>query len=141
MRILLAALLILAAPPAPQRTVPGITIATICSTHWGRDARHVTVKMKRAAFLAAGIPFEERASYETDHIFSRELGGADTLANLQVQCCRNPATGQITGDAHEKDVLENKLHRDLCASPPRVTLSEARRQVLEFPKHYPRAVN
>jgi len=45
--------------------------------------------------------------YEVDHLVSLEIGGANDLANLWPQPYSHPG-------AHEKDVLENKLHKMIC---------------------------
>jgi len=48
-------------------------------------------------------------NYEIDHLIPLELGGSNDLSNLWPQPYRpQPA-------AHEKDVLENYLHRQVCA--------------------------
>lgn len=107
-------------PPRPnKRLTPGLAatsdLKAICSTKWGQDERHVTPKMKREVcgeYRAANCPGK---GWEIDHLISRELGGADDIRNLWAQ----PAPSY-----HEKDVLENLLHRKLCAR--QVTLEQAR---------------
>jgi len=46
---------------------------------------------------------------EVDHLGPLELGGTNDQANLWPQSYAPP------GNAREKDVLENKLHEDMCA--------------------------
>lgn len=46
--------------------------------------------------------------YEVDHLVSLELGGSNDITNLWPQ-----AFGQPMG-AHEKDALENRLHKLVC---------------------------
>lgn len=125
MRTLLA-LLLLAAPAIAQRPpmpnpklTPGLASLSdphaICSTKWGKDERHVTPKMKRqicAEYRAKNCPGK---GWEIDHLVSRELGGADDARNLWAQ----PAPSY-----HQKDVLENLLHRKLCAR--QISLEQAR---------------
>ena len=115
--LLLALALVL---PNPHLT-PGLTrplsTAQVCTTRWGRDARHVTLTMKRQVFAAYGIPWADHAQYEVDHLVSRELGGADAIPNLWPE----PWTGEW--NAHQKDRLENTLHRLVCADT--ISLSEA----------------
>ncbi len=79
----------------------------VCATKWGKDERHVTLKMKRTV---CGLYGETEGcpgrGFEVDHLISRELGGADTIANL---------FPQPIGQARLKDRLENRLHREVCA--------------------------
>jgi hypothetical protein len=56
-----------------------------------------------------------------DHLISRELGGADMIDNLWPQ----PYT-QHPG-AHEKDWLENRLHKDVCSGI--ISLEEAQQEI------------
>ena len=113
--------------------------STICATKWGKDERHVTAKMKESVYAEYGTapgqgvcqkkshtskngkPIQEGC--EVDHLISRELGGADVVNNLWPQ----PYT-QHPG-AHEKDWLENQLHKEVCAG--RITLEEAQQEIKE----------
>lgn len=111
--------------------------ATVCAIKWGKDERHVTQKMRDDAYAAYGTapgkgvcaiqthtgtngkPVSEGC--EIDHLISRELGGADKPENLWPQ----PYT-QHPG-AHEKDWLENQLHKEVCAGT--ITLANAQKQI------------
>ena len=110
---------------------------TICSIKWGKDERHVTQKMKDDAYALYGTapgkgvcafkthtgkngkPVKEAC--EIDHLISRELGGDDKPENLWPQ----PYT-QHPG-AHEKDWLENKLHKEVCAGT--ISLADAQKEI------------
>jgi hypothetical protein len=103
-----------------------ITQEQICATAWGKDARLVTADMKRQVFANYGytgnddprcVPSGNRHC-EIDHLISRELGGADDIANLWPQ-----AYGSQPWNADKKDALENRLHKEMCAG--NVTLQEA----------------
>ena len=64
----------------------GLSLSQICKTKWGKDARHVTAAMKRTVFQEYGLtgntdPFCKPKGCEIDHLISRELGGADDIAN------------------------------------------------------------
>ncbi len=48
-------------------------------------------------------------SIEIDHIVSLELGGSNDIANLF------PEPGSGGANYHDKDRLENRLHRLVCA--------------------------
>lgn len=136
MRVAVAlALLVTAAPalardlsiPDPKLT-PGVattlTVAEICATKWGKDRRFVTAKMIREVFELYGrkgntcTPDKHGRHCEIDHLWSRELGGADDIMNLWPQ----PYGGRW--GASMKDRLENRLHKELCAG--NITLDDAR---------------
>jgi hypothetical protein len=105
---LLAILIVGPFKPDPTLT-PGVTTsltrAAICSTKWGKDARHVTLTMRKQVFAAYRIPYEKHALYELDHLVPRELGGADDIRNLWPE---------PWSDAHKKDRAENAANRALC---------------------------
>ena len=110
-----------ASRPNPQLT-PGVarplTQVQVCDTKWGRDRRYVTVRMKKHVAASYGVPWTHVKKYEFDHLIPRELGGADDILNLWPQ----PWAG-----ARKKDVLENELHRHVCAGS--LTLSEAQQMI------------
>jgi hypothetical protein len=70
------------------------------------------------------------SDYELDHLISLELGGnPEDPANLWMQPFERrgahlAASGQ---GAESKDVLENRLHREVCAG--QITLSDAQREI------------
>ena len=126
--------------PDPTIT-PGVVVlhskAAVCGKKWGKDERFVTRKMKDDAYAAydtaPGKGVCARKSHigkkgqtvtegcEIDHLISRELGGDDAKDNLWPQ----PYT-QHPG-AHEKDWLENRLHKEVCAGT--ITLDEAQKEI------------
>lgn len=118
-----------AAAPRPARPNPHLTpgIARsltrdqVCAIKWGKDRRHVTERMKKDVFQAYGIPWERHSEYEVDHLISRELAGADDVANLWPQAW----TG--THNARMKDRLENALHRKVCGGE--ITLAFAQQVI------------
>lgn len=126
------ALLLMAAGPqaadlpnpslTPGAARSGMDVATVCSTRWGLDERHVTAKMKREVFASYGYPKgnkDPRCACEIDHLIPRELGGADVVENLWVQSFRGE------WNAHDKDRLENKVHKMVCTGA--MTLAHARK--------------
>jgi hypothetical protein len=109
--ILVILAILIVGPFAPNLALtPGvarpISVHDLCSTKWGKDARHVTLMMRKSVFAAYRIPYEKHGLYELDHLVPRELGGADDIANLWPE---------PWDDAHKKDRLENALHRSVCA--------------------------
>lgn len=118
--------------PDPSITPGKICItdtAKICATKWGKDERAVTQSMKNQVFEAYGVPLgsrhlpDGRAAFEIDHLVSRELGGCDAVENLWSQPYFGPC------NAHHKDRLENRLHREVCQSPSSGTLATAQEDI------------
>jgi hypothetical protein len=126
--------------PNPIYT-PGVVAITdasrACSVKWGKDARHVTAAMKREVFDRYGIKTwylvhgktkilmcskTQRCSdlYEIDHLHCRENGGADAIDNLWPQPWAAPG-------AHQKDKVENWLHKQVCAG--NISLREAQLRI------------
>jgi hypothetical protein len=110
----------------PGETVE-ISVKTLCATKWGKDVRHVTQTMKVEVCQRYGATGKcPGPGYEIDHLVSRELGGADTIANLWPQ----PIT-----EARKKDVLENFLHHAVCTGA--MTLPEAQDAIrIDWTKAY-----
>ena len=115
----------------PGKSRPGLTKDKICAIKWGKDARHVTEAMKDEAFGRYGYsgyddhrctPDVHGATCEIDHLISRELGGADDVDNLW------PQSFGGRWNAHLKDTLENRLHKELCAG--NLSLKAARQMLL-----------
>lgn len=106
--LLLAAQLLVAGMPNPAVT-PGVvrplSLKTICTTRWGKDARHVTDEMKQHVAEAYGIDEADWHLYEFDHLIPRSLGGDDKEGNLWPQ---------LWIYAHQKDVLEVRLGKLVC---------------------------
>lgn len=111
----------------PGVTRAGLTEQTICATKWGADERHVTTAMKTQVFTLYSysgyddphcVADAHGKTCEIDHLISRELGGADDVKNLWPQ-----AYGSTPWNAHLKDKLENRLHKEMCAG--HITLKKA----------------
>lgn len=132
MTILPILAILIVGPFAPNPTLtPGVlalgadgrplSVATLCTTIWHLDARHVTEQMKidvARRYHVAWPPLRKghrltraeraaRAKWEIDHLWSRSEGGADDVDNLWPQ---------PIDDARRKDVLEARLHREMCAT-------------------------
>lgn len=140
MKTILALLLLVAAPAfawdlpdaittpgAVNATVTQANIATtICVHGWTKTIRppaSYTNKLK-AGQLAAGAYASPQApqAFEEDHLISLEIGGHPTdPRNLWPQHWDAPY------GAHQKDQLENFLHRAVCSG--KLTLAEAQAAV------------
>jgi hypothetical protein len=85
---------------------PGI----ICVSGYSRSVRNVSVSTKKKLYAAYGLSYPEpRGNYELDHLIPLELGGSNEPANLFPEAAE-PAPG-----FHEKDLVENYLHQEVCA--------------------------
>jgi len=111
----LACFLAIHAQAQNLKLTPGVVrlnnAKVVCKIAWGKDRRHVTQSMKTSVCAEYGVGSADcvGAHYEIDHLVPRELGGADDVKNLWPQ----PWVGEY--NAHDKDWLENRLHRDVCA--------------------------
>jgi hypothetical protein len=82
----------------------------VCHGGSTKLVRHTTAAMKRQVCLAyhsKDCPHEK--IMEIDHLIPLELGGADAVDNLWPQPAK-PIPG-----FHEKDKLENYLHKQVCS--------------------------
>ncbi len=95
--------------------------ADVCTPGWAGRHRNVPESEKLAVYAEYGITQHSRATYEMDHIVSLELGGDNNIANLYPESA-TPLPGY-----HEKDRVENYLHREICAG--RIDLATAQREI------------
>lgn len=118
---MIAALLLLVMLPDPKLT-PGevrpLSRATICTTKWGLDVRHVTDKMRREVLELYGFTWADHTRFTIDHLEPRSLGGADVVKNLWPQ---------PKAEALAKDIVEKRLERQVCAGE--ITLAFAQAQM------------
>ena len=103
----------------------------ICNTPTG-GRRHVTAAMKVQVMNAYGLAYPQpKGAYEIDHLIPLELGGDNAIENLW------PEAASPTPGWHEKDAVENRLHKMFCAQ--QITLDEAQRAMVEnWLKYYSR---
>jgi hypothetical protein len=112
--------------PDPRCT-PGarfsrVSRAQVCRPGYASAVRNVPAARKNAVYRAYGISghFDGRDG-EVDHLVSLELGGSNAAANLFPEAA-SPRPG-----SHEKDRLENTLHREVCDG--RISLRRAQRLI------------
>ena len=87
-----------------------------------KERRKVSSEVHRLAFTEYGFTYPQpRGAFEVDHLIPLELGGDNTISNLWPEAAE-PAPG-----FHEKDKVENYLHRQVCAGA--MTLVDAQRQI------------
>lgn len=90
-------------------------VSVICSTHTA-TVRNVSERLKRDIYRRDGVPggnhtgiCSGREGCEVDHVVSLTTGGNNSPENLKIM----PYEGKC--NARQKDVLENYLHRRICA--------------------------
>ena len=100
--------------PNPKIT-PGymrdVSVTELCTTSTSL-VRNVPESLKKKVFANYGLNGNNKnlcgEGYEIDHLVSLELGGANDEKNLWPQSY----CGKY--NAHDKDKLENELHRRVC---------------------------
>jgi hypothetical protein len=98
------------------------TDITIVCQHSTKERRRVSSDFHRQAFTEYGLSYPQpRGAFEVDHLIPLELGGDNVIANLWPEAAE-PAPG-----FHEKDKVENYLHRQVCSGA--MSLSDAQRQI------------
>ena len=113
--------------PNPKLT-PGVTRQvtqdTLCTTST-KLVRHTTYDTKKQVYAEYGLnPTRSdhcsgvsHSCYEVDHLIPLEIGGADVKENLW------PQLYDGINNAHDKDHLENYLHKQICAN--KITMQDA----------------
>jgi hypothetical protein len=100
------------------------SVSQICTPGYSRSVRNVPASLKRSVYAEYGIASHVPGSYEVDHLISLELGGNNSIANLWPE---------VTPGYHEKDGIENRLHRAVCAGT--VSLRTAQLQIARDWRH------
>lgn len=110
--LLLSSLLIGATYPdkalTPGAVDPSCTVQDVCTPGYTAKVRNVPQSLKRKVLESYGYSAKHHPKMEVDHLISLELCGSNDQKNLWPELYA-PKPG-----AHEKDVLENKLHREVC---------------------------
>lgn len=106
----------------PGAVFPETTPEKICVSGYTQTVRNVPVSLKRKIYAEYGISYPQpTGSYEADHLIPLELGGNNDISNLFPESAA-PAPG-----FHEKDLVENFLHNEVCAG--RADLAAAQEQI------------
>lgn len=111
--------------PLPSLT-PGVvntnvTAEMLRSPKFIKAARNVPESEKREVFRRYGIPWEQRSSFEVDHLIPLCLAGSNSISNLFPQLYSGP------WNARQKDRLEMYLHRQVLKG--KMNLSEAQQAI------------
>ncbi len=95
----------------PGNIIQGITSSQICLPGYSKTTRNVSVSTKQLVYQDYGVSYPQpKGSYEVDHFIPLELGGSNDISNLWPEPA-NPKPG-----FHEKDIVENYLHSQVCNS-------------------------
>ncbi|MER3446912.1 MAG: HNH endonuclease [Candidatus Dadabacteria bacterium] len=105
----------------PGAIIKGVTREQICTPGYSKEVRDVSDKEKEEVFREYGIKHHRPGQYEVDHLVSLELGGSNGIANLW------PESAEPRPGYHEKDRLEDYLHRQVCNG--NISLEEAQRLI------------
>lgn len=111
--------------PDPKLT-PGetldVTKEDICTTGYSHKVRDVPQAVKEKVYALYGIASRQPGEYEIDHLISLELGGSNSTRNLWPESYKTHPW-----NAHEKDKVENKLHKMICNGE--IELTAAQREI------------
>lgn len=102
---------------------PDATAQQLCAKGFTtRRYRHTTAAMKATVYREYGRTKKPGVCCEVDHLVPLELGGADDVKNLWPQPYE-PVPG-----AHQKDLVEDCLHRLVCTG--KVSLPDAQHRLI-----------
>lgn len=120
--------------PDPQCTpgavFPNVTKQQVCTKGYSASVRDVPLDEKKLVYAEYDITYHAAGEYEVDHFISLELGGSNDIANLW------PEPASPTPGFHEKDVVENYLHEQLCYH--NLSLEEAQNEIRNWKDVYNR---
>jgi hypothetical protein len=85
-----------------------ITVQQLRRIGYSRQARHVSIELRREVFARYGIEWAKRNDYEVDHLCPLAIGGSNDIKNLWPEKLRLNVNGKDLG-AITKDRVERKL--------------------------------
>jgi hypothetical protein len=92
----------------PGAVFPDITKDQICTPGYSQSVRDVPDSEKKQVYADYRIATHLAGEFEVDHLISLELGGSNDISNLW------PEAAEPRPGFHEKDQVENYLHREVC---------------------------
>lgn len=98
-----------------------VTKEQVCVKGYSSRVRNVPESEKNQVYAEYGIYSHATGQYEVDHLISLELGGSNDIANLW------PEAAQPLPGFHQKDLVENYLHKQVCDGV--ISLTEAQRKI------------
>ena len=106
---------------SPGDIFPDATVSQICTPGYSQSVRNVPESEKNQVYAEYGIASHVTGQYEVDHLISLELGGSNDISNLW------PEAAEPKPGFHEKDTVENYLHRQVCSGA--ISLADAQREI------------
>jgi cytochrome c-type biogenesis protein CcmH/NrfF len=103
-----------------------VTQHVLCTTST-KLVRNVPASEKKKVFAEYGLTGNNTGyckgagGCEVDHLISLELGGSNDIKNLW------PESYFGACNAHQKDLLENKLHKMVCSN--QISITDAQNQI------------
>jgi len=97
-----------------------VTSEQVCTPGYSKGVRNVSAAEKAEVFKEYGVT-PQLGEYEVDHLISLELGGSNDISNLW------PEPYEPRPGAHEKDAVENYLHKQVCDGS--MSLPEAQKEI------------
>ncbi len=88
---------------------------------YASKVRNVPASEKAKVYDEYGIKSHTAGQFEIDHLISLELGGSNDIENLW------PQSYTATWNAHQKDKLENELHRLVVSG--NMSLTDAQQEI------------
>ncbi|MDB4978910.1 MAG: hypothetical protein JWM56_1096 [Candidatus Peribacteria bacterium] len=105
----------------PGDVFAGVTEKDICTSGYAKKVRDVSAALKKQVYEEYSVQTHAAGEYEVDHFISLELGGSNSIRNLW------PEPAEPRPGFHEKDVVENYLHNQVCRGI--LSLSQAQEQI------------
>lgn len=106
----------------PGEVFPNVTADQVCVSGYSSTVRNVPVVVKKQVYDEYGLSYPQApGDYEVDHFISLELGGDNSIKNLW------PEPANPTPGFHQKDMVENYLHKQVCDG--KITLQEAQNEI------------
>ncbi len=105
----------------PGAILSDATKDKICVAGYAGDTRNVPDSEKNQVYAEYDVRTHTTGQYEVDHLISLELGGSNDIANLW------PEPAEPRPGFHEKDKVENYLHKQVCAGA--ISLKDAQYQI------------
>lgn len=106
----------------PGAIFPDATTSRTCVSGYTKTVRNVSASLKKKVYAEYGLTYPPLfGTYEADHFIPLALGGSNDIANLFPEAASPPP------GFHEKDIVENYLHEQVCAG--KVSLQAAQRAI------------
>ncbi len=104
----------------PGDVFADVTAQQVCVSGYSSSVRNVPLVEKKQVYSEYLVQYPQpQGAYEVDHFISLELGGSNDIKNLWLEPAE-PRPG-----FHEKDVVENYLHQQVCSGAESLQQAQA----------------